>query len=176
MLVKTIGKKYASALFGVAGDLERIDEIKTALETFAACMNKEAFVSFKNPKLSLAVKQAALRKSINGKLPTELVGFLCLLIAKKRFEFLPEIVKEFNILYDEKHGLKSAVVVSAFEVTKTQQELIKNTLEKRYSSKFLVDFSVDASLLGGIIINIGNEMIDGSLKNQLAKIKTRLLS
>lgn len=176
MLIKTVGKKYASALYGVAEDLKRVGEIKEALGVFVACMSKEAYASFKNPKLSLDAKQTDLRKLIEGSLPPELVNFLCLLIEKKRFEFLPEIAIEFNSLYDEKHGFKKAGVVSAFAVTKEQQEKVQKSLEKKYNSKFLVEYSIDTSLIGGMIIHIGNEMLDGSLKNQLSKIKTMLLS
>lgn len=176
MLVKTIGKKYASALYHVAKDSNRIAEIKESLETFISCMSKDAYSSFKNPKLSLDAKQADLRKRTENKIPAELLNFLCLLIEKKRFEFLPEITLEFKNIYDEMHGFKKAQVTSAFEVTKAQQEKVRTILEKRYRSKFLVGYSVDTSLIGGMIIKIGNEMIDGSIKNQLAKVKALLLS
>ncbi len=176
MLVKTIGKKYASALFDVAEGLKKTGEIKKTLTAFISCMNEEAYAAFKNPKRSLEAKQEDLRERFNSKLPPELINFFCLLIEKKRFEFLPEIGREFNILYDENNGFRQARIISAFAVTKEQQEKVRNTLEKRYKSKFLVEYCTDASLIGGMIINIGNEMIDGSLKNQLAKIRTKLLS
>ncbi|MFH1074196.1 MAG: ATP synthase F1 subunit delta [Candidatus Firestonebacteria bacterium] len=178
MLAKSIGKKYALAFYGIAEEKNSVDSCRTALFNFADALKKEAFNTFGNPRFSFAEKQALLRKSFvkyESAVPSEFVNLLCLLIEKKRFEFLPEIREGFKDLYDAKHGFREAEVKSAFPVPADQREKIRQALEKRYNGKFLVEYFVDPELIGGLVITIGNEMIDGSLRNRLSKIRTLLL-
>jgi len=178
MLAKSIGKKYACALYGIAEERNSVEICKDALFYFADSMDKTAFDAFNNPKLSLDNKQVALRKHFGVRekvVPAEFANFLCLLIEKKRFGFLPEIRAEFKMIYDAKHGFSEAKVKSAFPVDEIQKENIKRALENRYKCSYILEFSVDPSLIGGLVITMGSEMIDGSLKSRLAKIKTLLL-
>ena len=175
MLVKTIAKKYAKALYEISKEQNRVEETKTSLFEFASAMGKKEYEAFGNPKVTLKNKISEIEKAFAGKFSKELINFLSLLIEKKRFAFLPEIGIEFKNIYDENHGFEAAKIQSAFSLSEEQKAKITSALEKRYKSRFLVEYSVEAALLGGMIINIGTEMYDGSLKNRLAELGTLLL-
>ncbi|OGF47598.1 MAG: ATP synthase F1 subunit delta [Candidatus Firestonebacteria bacterium RIFOXYC2_FULL_39_67] len=175
MLVKTIAKKYAKALYEISKEQNKVEETRAALFDITSSMDRKAYEAFSNPKVTLENKVAGIEKVFAEKLSKELVNFLSLLIEKKRFTFLPEIGIEFKSIYDENHGFKAAKIKSAFSLSEEQKAKITSALEKRYKSRFLVEYSVEASLLGGMIISIGTEMYDGSLKNKLAEIGTLLL-
>jgi len=178
MLAKSIGKKYARALYETAEGKNSVELCRSALFDFTAALGKEAFAAFKNPAISLKEKQKVLRKTFElhkSPAPEELINFLCLLIEKKRFDFLPEIREGFESIYDAKHGIREAEVKSAFPMPEEQQLKIKQSLEKKYNSKFILEYSVEPELIGGLVITMGSEMIDGSLKSRLLKVKALLL-
>ncbi|OGF51568.1 MAG: ATP synthase F1 subunit delta [Candidatus Firestonebacteria bacterium GWA2_43_8] len=175
MLVKTIAKKYALALYEISKEENKIEEIKETVSNIALSTDNRAYRAFSNPKITLKEKEAEIKRVFGEKLSKEMVSFLTLLVEKKRFIYFTEIAAEFKHIYDENHGFKTAGIKSAFALSEEQKARVTSALEKRYKSRFLVEYSVEASLLGGMIITIGTEMYDGSLKNRLAEIGNLLL-
>jgi F-type H+-transporting ATPase subunit delta len=174
MLPKAIAKKYAGALYEVAKSLDRIEETKTSLLGITSSMDKQACVAFNTPKVALKTKETEIRKVFSGRLSKELINFLCLLVEKKRFMLLPEIGTEFQNIYNAMHGFMTAGIKSAFLLSEEQKARITAALETKYKSAFLLEYSVDPSLLGGMIITLNTQMFDGSLKNKLAEIEILL--
>jgi len=170
MLVKTIAKKYATALYEIAKGQGQIEENKATLLGITSSLGKRAYEAFSNPGITKKDKEAGIQRVFAGKLSKELINFFSLLIEKKRFVYLPEIAKEFTDLYDKNHGLKAAEIQSAFSLSEDQKKKITDALEKKYKSRFRVNFSVEAALLGGMVICVDTEMYDGSLQNRLVEI------
>jgi F-type H+-transporting ATPase subunit delta len=123
MLVKTIAKKYALALYEISKEKNKIEEIKDTVSNIALSTDGRAYRAFSNPKITLKEKEAEIRRAFGEKLSKEMVNFLALLIEKKRFKYFTEIAAEFKHIYDENHGFKTAGIKSAFALSEEQRGL-----------------------------------------------------
>ena len=101
-------------------------------------------------------------------------SFLNLLIEKKRIQHLPEIVDYYHRLMDEHSNISRAKVKAAFELGAAEIDEISAALEKRIGKKIVVEFEKDTSLLGGVFAQIGDFVLDGSVKRQLLNFRESL--
>ena len=98
-------------------------------------------------------------------------NFLNLLVQKKRAEILPEIAEEYKTMVDEEKNISHGTVVSAVELSDELQQNVQATLEKLTGKKVELTTNVDPSIVGGIIAKVGDLVLDGSIKTQLAGLK-----
>ena len=98
-------------------------------------------------------------------------NFLSLLVQKKRAEIIPEIAEQFQIMVDEDNNISHGTVVSAVELDAQLQEKVQATLEKLTGKKVELTASVDPSIIGGVIAKVGDLVLDGSIRTQLASLK-----
>ena len=98
-------------------------------------------------------------------------NFLKLLVQKKRAEILPEIAEEFQIMVDDDKNISHGTVISAVELDAELQGKVQATLEKLTGKKVELTASVDPSIIGGVIAKVGDLVLDGSIKTQLASLK-----
>jgi F-type H+-transporting ATPase subunit delta len=103
-----------------------------------------------------------------------LKGFLTLLIDKKRIQHLPEICDYYRMLIDEHSNIARAKVKAAVELGQPELDEIAATLEKKVGKKIIVEFEQDPSLLGGVYAQIGDLVLDGSVRRQLLNFKESL--
>ena len=98
-------------------------------------------------------------------------NFLTLLVQKKRAAIIPEIAESFQVMVDEDKNISHGMVVSAIELTAELREKIQDTLEKLTGKKVELTASVDPSIIGGIVAKVGDVVLDGSIRTQLASLK-----
>jgi F-type H+-transporting ATPase subunit delta len=98
-------------------------------------------------------------------------NFLNLLVEKKRAEILPEIAEEYKIMVDDEKNVSHGSVISAVELSDELQAKVQETLEKLTGKKVELTTSVDPTIIGGIIAKVGDLVLDGSIKAQLAGLK-----
>lgn len=101
-------------------------------------------------------------------------NFLTVLADNKRLSLLPEIAVLYQVLREEADKLLRVRVVSAFALDENQSERMKNALGKRFNREILLETEVDKSVIGGAVIYAGDQVIDGSLKDRLAKLSNSL--
>jgi len=101
-------------------------------------------------------------------------GFLTLLVEKGRIQYLPDIGDYYHKLMDEYSNIARAKVKAAVELGEGDLEQIAATLEKRIGKKIVVEFERDPSLLGGVFAQIGDFVLDGSVRKQLLNFKESL--
>jgi len=111
---------------------------------------------------------------LGGKLTAEAENFVRLLAEAKRLELLGEMRAQFEALKNEREGLIEADVVSAFELDAAQTRDLEQRLEKRTGRKVKARVSVDRELIGGVKVVLGDKVIDGSARAQLAMLETTL--
>jgi F-type H+-transporting ATPase subunit delta len=111
---------------------------------------------------------------LGGKLTAEAENFVRLLAEAKRLELLGEMRAQFEALKNEREGLIEAEVVSAFELDAAQTRDLEQRLEKRTGRKVKARVSVDGELIGGVKVVLGDKVIDGSARAQLAALETTL--
>ena len=173
MINSTIANRYATSLVQLGAEAGMIDGLREELGDIDALFsaNPELAAVFSNPAVNHEQKKKIMRELVASCACCELVGnFLMLLVDKNRVLFLGQIVQAFGILADEHSGILRPIITSAFGLDDTQLASIRDILETRSAKKVLPRVVVDSSLLGGVVVQIGDTSYDSSVKQQLKQI------
>jgi F-type H+-transporting ATPase subunit delta len=169
-----LAKRYAKALVQLGSEGGLIDRFRDELSIVDGIFssNSELRAAFADPALTHEQKKSIMKELIGKTECSELVGnFLLLLVDKNRVAFLGQIVQTYETLADEFSGVIRPVIKTAFALDDSQIVSIQNALEKKTGKKVVPQMIVDASLLGGVITQIGDIAYDNSVKTQLKRIK-----
>jgi F-type H+-transporting ATPase subunit delta len=167
-----VARVYAEALFEAGKDKGNLDALQAQLGQFsdAVSQNRELQVFLFSPYLSSAEKKDGLRRAISGAEP-ELVNFLELLIEKTRMPEIFRIRRQFEELWKEENKLIDVTVVSAVELDPDVVSKIGTEVERQTGERVELSSRVDESVLGGIVLQVGNMVVDASIRNRLEKLK-----
>ena len=163
---------YAEALFEVGRDKGKLDTLQQQLGEFSDAVdrNHELQVFFFSPYLSSAEKQEGIEKAVTGAEP-ELINFLELLVDKHRMTEIFRIRREFEELWKHENRRIDVTVTSAVELDSTVVEKIGQEVERQTGEKVDLSSRVDADILGGIVLQVGNMVLDASIRSRLEKLK-----
>ena len=169
-----LARRYAKALFAVGKENEADEAYNETLQGVAGLYTStpEVADALTNPLYPIDVRQKVMASLIDSmsvdKVPA---NFLNLLVEKKRADILPEIAEEFRMMVDEEKNISHGSVTSAVELSDELQAKVKAALEKLTGKQVELSTSVDPSLIGGIVAKVGDLVLDGSIKTQLAGLK-----
>jgi F-type H+-transporting ATPase subunit delta len=166
----SLSGRYATALFELARDAKAIDTIEASLGTVRAALGESA--DFKALTTSPLIARGAAVKAVEAvagvlKLDATTAKFLGVLAENRRLAKLPQIIAAFRALAARHRGETTAEVVSAHPLDAAQVDALKQQLRTRTGRDVTVDLSVDPSLLGGLVVKIGSQMIDSSIRTRL---------
>ena len=171
----SIARPYAEAAFKHASEKGNLDDWQDMLAFLSAAVSDQILSKYlANPALDKAQKEKLMLDIGEGKLNQEAQNFVRLLVANKRLEVLPDISAQFEALKNAQDGAIEVVITSAFTMDDHQQQQISTSLKKKFNSEVNVSVEIDESLMGGIKIRAGDEVIDGSIKGQLHKLANEL--
>jgi F-type H+-transporting ATPase subunit delta len=172
-----ISSRYAKAFFKFASTHEHLEAFLEDFEALMPLLKKPSrFLNFfAAPHIEMETKRAFLKKHFKAKEDSQLLQFLLLLLEKRRFKCLPEIAYFFRKLAQEKLGILDVSMITAIPIDEETQEKVRRSLEERFQKKLQFKQSVNAKLLGGGVLMIGNKMIDNSIQGKLAKLRKHLL-
>jgi len=172
----TIARPYAEALFSVAegGDLSAWSALVQELGQVARLPELVSVAS--SPKVSraqvvdllLAAAQSSLKDSPQAK------NFVQMLVDNHRIALLPEIAEQFEALKNEREGAADAEIVSAFPLNGADLESLVSGLERKFKRKLKPTVEVDSSLIGGVRVTVGDEVLDTSVRARLASMQAAL--
>ena len=174
----TSANRYSLALYELASEsnlLENIEKNSSELLNLIS-VNDEFNKLIKDPTVSQDNLTNIINKiSENFELENLFKNFLCLLVKKRRFFYIEQILKSFEEICSEKRGeikaeIKSAKQLSGIEINKITDELSNN-----FKSKIKLNYKYDQSLIGGLIVQVGSTMIDTSIKNKLQQIENKMI-
>lgn len=162
--------RYATALFELAREAKAIDKVEASLATVRAALDQST--DFKSLTTSPLIARGAATKAVTAvattlKLDATTTKFLGVLADNRRLAQLPAIIRAFRQLAASFRGETTAEVTSAHALSDDQVAALKQSLRQRIGRDVSVDLSVDPSLLGGLIVRIGSQMIDSSIKTRL---------
>lgn len=173
MINNAIARRYAKALVQLGSEnnvIERFSEELRSVENLIAS-NAEMRAAFGNPAFTADQKKQIMKELVSKLSCSELVAnFLLLLVDKNRVVFLSQIVQTYEKLADEQSGVIRPVITSAFALDDVQVGAIKTALEQKTGKKIIPQVTVDPSLIGGVVTQIGDIAYDSSVKTQLARI------
>jgi len=174
----TSASRYSLALYELAIEVNTLSEIENhssaIINLVAASQDFRSLI--KDPTNNKEDQLTALNKiSEQYKLNELLTKFLSFLIAKRRFFYVDKILKSFIETCSIKRGELKAELTSAKDLTENEVNKIKEELTKNFSSKIKLNYKHDASLIGGLIVQVGSTMVDTSIKNKLQQIENRMI-
>ena len=179
MTSKTMGRRYSKALFALALEKgESLDELQREIQTFADTLTEDhrLLQVLSNPKAGIEERGAVLDKVLAAIGARPIIEHLArLLLRKGRLQAAPDIASEFQRKVDEHSGVVRASVASSRELSEEEQGTIREILHRRFNKKIVLSQSVDADLIGGVIIRVGSLCFDGSIRSQLKDIRSQLL-
>ncbi len=163
---------YAEALFDVAKQNGKLDPIREELGQFADAVeaDRELQVFFFSPYFSSAEKIEGARRAISGADP-EFVNFLELLIEKGRANEVFRIRRQFEQFWKHENRRIDVTVTSAVELDPTAVTKIGEEIERQTGRKVELASDVDEGILGGIVLQVGNMVLDASIRNRLDKLR-----
>ncbi len=172
-----IAARYATAVFELAKESKSIAKIETDLSALESAMSESAdFGSLINSPIYTRDQQAAaigaLAKAM--KLSPTMTSTLNLMASKRRLFVLPQLAKALRGLIADEKGEITAEVVAAKSLTKAQQDKLAKTLKASVGKDVKINLSVDESLIGGLIVQVGSKMIDTSIRSKLGNLQNAM--
>ena len=173
--MEEIASVYARSLFEVAQEQDKLDKVRDQLGEFADAMNesRELQVLLFWPYFSTKEKSEGLSKAVSGADET-IVNFLELLIEKHRMPAIFRIRAEFDRLWEEENKLLPVQVTSAVELPKDTVKQIGDRIAEQTDRKVDLSSIVDPDILGGIIVRVGNSVLDASIRNRLENFRKQV--
>lgn len=174
-----VARRYARALFAI-GQAEGDAALKsygTDLANLAEVLEgaPELVKIFKNPIFSAEEKKGVVKKVMEKTGPTPMVVNFCSLLADKdRLACLPEIEKYYSELLDAAQGLLRGELVTAVKLTDKMQKDVQKKLETQAGKTIALDFEVDKEILGGLMLKVGDKVLDASIRAQLEILKENI--
>jgi F-type H+-transporting ATPase subunit delta len=175
--VEEIAKVYSRALFEVAQEHDVLDRVHDELGEFADALedegNSELRLFFFSPYFSSEEKRDAVAKVVTGA-DERLVNFLELLAERHRMPALPRIRHAFEALWAEEHKLLAVSVTAAVELDEELVKSIGERIEEQTGRTVELSSDVDPDVLGGLIVRVGNMVLDASVRNRLERIRKQV--
>ena len=174
----TSAGRYSLALYELAVEANVLSDVENhSVSIINLIDSSEDFKSLiKDPTNNKDDQLNALRKiSEQYKLNGLLTKFISFLITKRRLFYVDNILKSFIEICSIKRGELKAELTSAKDLTENEVNSLKEELTKNFSSKIKLNYKHDASLIGGLIVQVGSTMVDTSIKNKLQQIENRMI-
>lgn len=177
-MAKLVSKTYGDALFELALEEKKVDSLQKEVEVVLAALTENADLGklMNHPKISKEEKTTLVENIFKDRISSELTGLMRMLTEKGRYAQIEEVLEYFLHRVKEHKNIGTAYVSTAVELTAAQKKAVeKRLLETTKYVEFEIHFSVDADLIGGMVIRIGDRVVDSSIKTKLYDL-TRELS
>lgn len=173
----TIARNYAETLLELAqraGDLhgwgEMLDSVANAVES-----DRRLRIFLESPRVSAQRKNEIIQKAYGGALPRNFVRFLQALVSHRRQMLIPLIAHAYHDLVDQVEGRVHASVTVAREADERDRELVTTQLSRALGKTVVPHFHVNPDVLGGIVVRVGDTVLDGSVRKRLAILRGKML-
>jgi F-type H+-transporting ATPase subunit delta len=176
-----IARNYAETLLALAerhGGADGLEAFGQAAESLAGLLQADPRMRqfLETPRVTPGQKKAALQQALAGRAPEMFVRFVMVLADKRRQALLPEIAEAYRALVDERMGRVRVQVTISHAPDAALQAEIGNALADRLGRTVIPTFTVDPELLGGIVVRVGDQILDGSLRTRAAQLRRRMLA
>jgi ATP synthase F1 delta subunit len=173
--MEEIAQVYARALFEVAKERDILDEIHDELGVFTKALheNRELAVFFFSPYFSSEEKKSGLERAVTGADPA-FMNFLQALLERHRMPAIFRIRARFEQLWDEENKLLPVEVTSSVELDAGTVQSIGDRIGEQTGQKVELSTKVDPDILGGLVVRVGNFVLDASIRNRLNQLRKQV--
>lgn len=178
MSVQRIARRYAQALLDSAITMNQLEVIESDIKVLAraGASSSELRAALRNPAINSTKKMNLVKEIFEASVSPLMMNFLNLLIHKNRMMYYADVIRELGVLYDRHRRVTRVDVTSAFELDPAERTRIVSQLEQRTGMTVVVRYHIDASLIGGISVKIGDTVLDSTIHGQLERLRATMLN
>jgi F-type H+-transporting ATPase subunit delta len=172
-----LDRRYALALYKIGEEKGKVEQYLDELRKIVAIINEDQdFVELiKHPQVSTSSKKKIFIDVFKEQIDGDLLSFLLVLIEKGRILQLEGKLKQMEKIYLEKNKTAVAKVKTVVPLKDDEKKNLVSRLEKQYDKKILLEEEIDASIIGGVYVQVDNEVIDGTIKSKIDEMKKLML-
>jgi F-type H+-transporting ATPase subunit delta len=175
--LNSVARPYANAAFSVAIEKNDLSKWRICLLQAAQLVTVEQFKQILiRPKITKEERLNCFFDLLEGNLTEEIKRFFSLLDSYHHLFLMEKILVEFEILRAEYEKRMKISISSAVALNAQEEAILLHALEKRLQRKIDADYTVDPGLLAGVLIHVGDQVIDGSMRGQLERMKQQVMS
>ncbi|GAW93834.1 F0F1 ATP synthase subunit delta [Calderihabitans maritimus] len=176
MINKAVARRYAQALFSVAREKDLLEdlgnELRLIIDTIHA--NEKLLKIFQHQRISSTDKKELFIELFKERVSQTALNFLQLLFDKQRERFLEQIYEEYMAMANEARNIFEAEVRSAVELSAEDVKVLEDKLSRMTGKRVKVKTQVDPNLIGGVVVKLGDRILDGSVANRLKMLEEKL--
>ncbi len=175
-MINLIAERYAEALFQVGEEdnstTNLYEELNAVIDILKS--NQDFYNVLKSPLVTKGDKKDLVEKVFGNQISDNLNNFLKIIIDKDRVSALEAVQKSCKALLNEKNNIIEGSAITAVPMTQEELKQLEAKLSSKYNKNVTLENKIDKSILGGVLVRLGNEEIDGTVKTRLTKMKDQL--
>jgi F-type H+-transporting ATPase subunit delta len=168
-------RRYAEALLALSPNERAVGEVRTSLDKLAPAFDRVTVAGLRDPSVPMKQRVEAVNAAVRGE-PDVIRSLLVLLLETDRIALVPQIALAFGDLVDRRGGISKARITTAIQLKDGEQRELVNRLERESGTKLRATFAVDPTLIGGAKVQIGDHLIDSSVRAKLVALGRQLAS
>ena len=168
-------RRYAEALLALAPNKSAVADLRTSLEKVGPIFDRSTIAALRDPSVPMKQRIAALGAALGGE-PAAIRSVMVLLLETDRIALVPQIALAFGDLVDRREGVAKARITTAVPLKDAEQRELVTRLERESGRKLRATFAVDPTLVGGAKVQIGDHLIDSSVRAKLVALGRQLAS
>ncbi|WP_373897948.1 F0F1 ATP synthase subunit delta [Haloimpatiens sp. FM7315] len=172
-----LDKRYALALYEVAESKGKVEEYLKDLEEIVDIIKNDSdFLQvIKHPEISISKKKKIFINVFKDKIDEELLSFLLILIEKDRILYLEEKLNEMKKIHLEKNNILLAKIKTVVPLNDEEKNKLVEKLKSMYDKDIILEEKIDKSIIGGVYVRVGDDVIDGTIKTKIKEIRRIVL-
>jgi F-type H+-transporting ATPase subunit delta len=168
-------RRYAEALLALSTNERAVGEVRTSLDKLAPAFDRVTVAGLRDPSVPMKQRVEAVNAALGGE-PDVIRSLLVLLLENDRIALVPQIALAFGDLVDRREGIAKARITTAVPLKEPEQRELVTRLERESGRKLRATFAVDPTLIGGAKVQIGDHLIDSSVRAKLVALGRQLAS
>ncbi|HEY8823662.1 MAG TPA: ATP synthase F1 subunit delta [Candidatus Limnocylindria bacterium] len=168
-------RRYAEALLALSPNERAVAELRTSLEKLAPVFDRATVAGLRDPSVPMKQRIEALNSALEGE-PATIRSLMVLLLETDRIALVPQIALAYGDLVDRREGIAKARITTAIPLKDAEQRELVSRLERESKRKLRATFAVDPTLIGGAKVQIGDHLIDSSVRAKLVALGRQLAS
>ena len=168
-------RRYAEAILALSPNERAVAELRTSLEKLAPVFDRVTVAGLRDPSVPMKARIEALGSALSGE-PATVRSLMVLLLETDRIALVPQIALAFGDLVDRREGIAKARITTAVPLKDGEQRELVSRLQRESKRKLRATFAVDPTLIGGAKVQIGDHLIDSSVRAKLVALGRQLAS
>ena len=175
-MINVIADRYAQALFEVGEETQTTSELYQELSELVDIFNenKDLYNFLKSPLIGREYKKNVMQNIFKNQLSNSMNNFLKLVIDKDRISAIENMKESYKSLLNDKNNILEGTAITAVKLSEKEIKDLEKNLSIKYNKNVTLNNIVDETILGGVLVKLGNEEIDGTVRTRLSKMKNQL--